>query len=210
MGVEPLWGVGLHLAGLGIGAYLTPWARLSAASGLISEYHRREAASALADTMGDEQALAGDHPMHAIATRLRQLGADDARVTQMVDDLVGQIARVEGDAASLAQAVSAEQSLATSADDPRVQRLSGVLADKQSLAEQLIGALRDLHVELTVRHNEDHEALFAQVSDLLAGISAQTEVDQAVASAAPSVDAEAEEAARKRRAQAMQASKDPS
>ncbi len=70
------------------------------------------------------------------------------------------------------------RSLATSTSDPRVERLARVLADKETLVVQLTGAVRDLHMELTVRQDDDHETLFSQVSDLLDGLSAEAEVNR--------------------------------
>jgi hypothetical protein len=195
------WVLGTWLGFGAIGAYLFPWSKFSDTQALLREYRRIEAKTALTSEMGDGAELAADHPMHAIASRVRDLGGDDARVSKMVDDLLAQLDRVGRDADSLREAVAAEQSLASSADDRRVQRLTAVLDQRQALIAQLSGALRDLHVEHTVRQDDDHDSLFGQVSDMLAGLSAEAEVAQVSADA----DADAD---RKRRLQAMQAQKE--
>jgi len=166
------------------------------------ETNQRKIEAALSSEL-DEEELPADHPLQGIAARVRGLGGDDARVTKMVDTLLTRLDAVSQDTHSLKEAISTEQSLSSSVNEPRIERLSQVLADKKAVVAQIENALQDLHAELTVRQNEDHEPLFEQVSDLLAGLSAETEVEQLLA------NTEADEEHR-RRMQAIQAQRERS
>lgn len=175
VGIEPWWAIGVWL-GLGAVAGRMVSSKLSRVTALVTEFERQGAKNDLAILEDRGTSLAEAHPLHAIATRVCALVGDDEQVSAMVDDLLTRLKQVGQDAESLREAVATEQGLATSAEDLRVQRLVGVLEQKQALMAQLSGALRDIHVELTLRQNDDHEPLFCQVSDLLAGLSAEAEV----------------------------------
>jgi hypothetical protein len=191
--MSPLWPLGSIF---GLGTALGLWfsrlrtkVRIPEAYEVVRIYKQRQLevvqqefqAAISTETAGE--ALPPEHPLHGIAARVRELGGDDQRVSKLVDSLLAKLDAVGQDADTLREAVATQQALATSGDDPRIERLAGVLADKEALFAQLTGALRDLHVELTIRENEDHEVLFEQVSDLLAGLSAETEVAQVVTDA---------------------------
>ena len=83
---------------------------------------------------------------------------------------------------------------------------------KKAVLEKLAGGLRDLHVELTVRKDEDHGALLSAVSNMLDGIAAETEVEQAMVEAtvpAPASKTETtEDFERKRNAQRQDTQKE--
>jgi hypothetical protein len=151
----------------------------------------------------DGEVLPAEHPLYGIAARVRELGGDDQRVSKLVDSLLAKLDAVGHDADTLREAVATERALATPEDDPRIGRLAGVLADKEALITPLTDALRDLHVELTARENEDHEALFEQVGDLVAGLSAEAEVAQVVADVSADAD-------RKRQLQAIKSKREKS
>ena len=187
MGIpDPGWLVGAWFGFSAIGAYLVPWRKMNQATALIAEYQRREAIAELSSDSVAGAELASDHPMYAIASRVRELGGDDPRVSSMVDAILPRLEQVDRDADFLREAVAAEESIATPGeDDRRLQRLTAVLAQKEALAEQLSGALRDLHVELSVSQGQDHDAIFGQVGDLLAGLSAEAEIDQVAAEGEP-------------------------
>ena len=74
--------------------------------------------------------------------------------------------------------MAAERQVAQVEDDPRIVRLSGALESRKSQKDKLTQALRDLHVELTIREDDSHGALFTEVNDLLASLSAENEVEQ--------------------------------
>jgi hypothetical protein len=176
IGVDPLWAVGTWL-GLGaVAGSMISWSKFSRAGALVTEFERHRAKNDLAILEDRGTSLAEAHPLHAIAARVCALVGDDERVSAMVDDLLARLKQVGQDVESLREAVATEKGFATSTEDPRVQRLVGVLEQKQALMAQLSGALRDIHVELTLRQNDDHEPLFCQVNDLLAGLSAEAEV----------------------------------
>jgi len=151
------------------------------------EADQREIQAEMSSELASEE-LPAEHPLRGIAARVRELGGDDARVSRMVDTLVAKLDAVRQDVDSLRDAIETEQSLSTSENEPRIDRLVQVLADKEAVLAQLKGALQDLHVELTARQNEDHEALFHQVNDLLAGISAEAEVARVVTDANADAD----------------------
>jgi hypothetical protein len=211
--MSPLWPLGSII---GVGTALGVWfsrlrtkVRIPEAYEVVRIYKQRQLEvvqqefQAATSTETDGEALPAEHPLHGIAARVRELGGDDQRVSKLVDSLLAKLDAVGQDADTLREAVATEQALATSEDDPRIERLAGVLADKEALIAQLTDALRDLHVELTARENEDHEALFEQVGDLVAGLSAEAEVAQVVADVSADAD-------RKRQLQAMKAKSEQS
>jgi len=143
------------------------------------EMNQREIEATLSAELGEET-LPDSHPLHGIAARVRELGGDDARVSRMVDTLVANLDAVRQDVDALRDAIETEQSQSTSENQPRIDRWTQVLATKEAVLAQINAALQDLHAALTAQQHEDHEALFHQVNDLLARISAETEVAQAV------------------------------
>ena len=200
----------------GVLAYFTDWSKLSSAYTLLEEYKKRTAKNLLEDAIGPEPELDADHPLAGIAERVRGLADGDKRVLEVVDTLLVKVGEVENDLASLTAALEAEQSLGATDEDERIQRLNAVAVKKKAVLEKLAGGLRDLHVELTVRKNEDHGALLSAVSNMLDGIAAETEVEQAMVEATVAVPAPAsktestEDAERKRDAQRRDAQKERS
>ena len=202
------------LASGGLLAAFTPWSKLGPAYTLLEEYKKRTAKNLLEDAIGPEPELDAEHPLAGIAERVRGLADGDKRVLGVVDTLLVKVGEVEHDLASLTAALEAEQSLGATDEDERIQRLNTVAVKKKAVLEKLAGGLRDLHVELTVRKNEDHGALLSAVSNMLDGIAAETEVEQAMVEATvavPKVEPKAEsteDAERKRDAQRRDAQKE--
>jgi len=196
----------------GVLAYFTDWAKLGQTYTLLEEYKKRTAKNLLESTLGPEPELDADHPLSGIAERVRGLAQGDKRVLDVVDTLLVKVDEVEQDLASLTAAVEAEQSLGATEADDRIQRLNAVATQKKAVLEKLAHGLRDLHVELTVRQDEDHDALLSQVSNMLDGIAADVEVKQALsepkASAPPPAVESEGDAARKRAAQRQDAQKE--
>jgi hypothetical protein len=139
-----------------------------------------------ASTETDQPTLALDanHPLKAIALRVRDLGDDSSRVSKIIDDLLAHLLQTEEDLRLLNQATEAERELADSDSETHVKRLADAMVHKENTIDQLSTALRNLHVELTDRQDDDHSMIFDQVSDLIAGIAAETEVNEVVATAA--------------------------
>ena len=170
------------VAWLGIGAVaslLMDWSKMGRAQTVIQAYAQQNAEAVLTD---DTPFLDDDDPLHAIAKRLRELAQGDETVLALVADLQLQIEKANQDLASLTGAVNAEVELGSSENEARLQRLKAVASEKQGALDQLASAMRDLHVELTIRQDDDHGTLIAQVRDVLDGIAAETEVDQLLSS----------------------------
>jgi hypothetical protein len=200
------------IAGAAVLAYFTDWTKLSSATTLLEEYRKKTAHNLLESTLGPDPELDADHPLAGIAERVRGLAEGDARVLDVVDTLLVKVREVEHDLASLTAAVEAEQSLGATNEDERIQRLNTVASQKKAVIEKLAGGLRDLHVELTVRKNDDHDALLSQVSNMLDGIAAETEVEQALSEPAVSETASIiqsnDDVERKRTAQRQESQKE--
>ena len=189
------WVLWFYFGMLAVGVALAPWRTISVSRTLVREYERQQAQVQLADaTKG--AALEPDNPLSALAERVQALAGTDERLLELVDTLIARLDRASRDVASLEAAVAAERQLTEDADDPRVLRLSGVLQSRRSQTDAMVQALRDLHVELTIREDSDHGALFAEVNDLLASLSTETEVEQTGKSA--------EDERRRQQAQAAQ------
>ena len=202
----------MWVAAGGVLAYFTDWSKLSSTYTLLEEYKKRTAKNLLEDAIGPEPELDAEHPLAGIAERVRGLADGDKRVLGVVDTLLVKVGEVEHDLASLTAALEAEQSLGATDEDERIQRLNAVAVKKKAVLEKLAGGLRDLHVELTVRKNEDHGALLSQVSNMLDGIAAETEVEQSMVEAtvpAPTSES-SEDVDRKRDAQRHDAQKERS
>ena len=166
------------VAWLGIGAVaslLMDWSKMGRAQTVIQAYAQQNAEAVLTD---DTPVLDDDDPLHAIAKRLRELAQGDEAVSALVADLHLQMDKAERDLESLTAAVNAEVELGSSENESRLQRLKAVASEKQGVLDQLASAMRDLHVELTIRQDDDHGALIAQVRDALDRIAAETEVVQ--------------------------------
>ena len=163
---------------MGVAAFFTNWGKVNQAYALLKAYDEQQAEEALANAV---PSLDTDDPMHAIASRIKDLAQGDEAVLKLVDDLLLQVNKAQQDLVSLTDAVQAEVELGGAEDGPRLARLQAVAGAKQRVMDQLSGAMRDLHVELTVRQNDDHGDLISQVRDVLDGISAETEVEQVMA-----------------------------
>jgi hypothetical protein len=201
----------MWLAGGAVLAYFTDWAKLKSATTLLEEYPKIAAHNLLEATLAPDPELDAEHPLAGIAERVRGLADRDGRVLDVVDTLLVKVSEIEHDLASLTAAVEAEKSLGATEEDDRIQRLNAVALQKNTVLEKLAGGLRDLHVELTVRKNDDHDALLSQVSDMLNGISAEAEVEQALSEPAVSESVsitESSDAERKRAAQRQESQKE--
>ena len=202
----------IWVAAGGVLAYFTDWSKLGSTYTLLEEYKKRKAKKLLETTLGPEPELDADHPLAGIAERVRGLACGDKRVLDVVDTLLVKVGEVEHDLGSLTAAVEAEKNLGTTDEDDRIQRLNAVAIQKKAVLEKLANGLRDLHVELTVRQDEDHDALLSQVSNMLDGIAAETEVEHALSEPAvrktETIAENNDDAERKREVQRREALKD--
>jgi hypothetical protein len=93
----------------------------------------------------------------------------------MVDGLLGHLDSLQRDAETLRQAIALDEEVLGERQEGTT-RLGMALERKEQAIERLSLALRDLHVELTIRDEGDHSATYRRVDDLLATLSAEREV----------------------------------
>jgi len=160
----------------GAGALVFPWRKLAAAQSLVKEYDSMKARAALDEVLETPEQLSQEHPLSALADRVRQLADGNERVLGILDVLVSRLDALDSDAQSLRSAMAVETELGAADGDPRMSRMAEVLARNEATQGRLNDALRDLHVELTVRADQNHEALFSRLDDLLLDFSVDTEL----------------------------------
>ena len=120
-----VWG-----AGLGLGALVFPWRKLSAAQSLVKEYDRMQAKAALGGIGVTENDVAQSHPLAPMIKRVRQLAADDQRMLDVLDTLVSRLDTLAEDLESLRAAIAVEEDLGAEPDELRMRRLMAVLQEK--------------------------------------------------------------------------------
>ncbi len=161
-----------------VGAWFVPWRKFMKSQAMIKEYDRLQAREALEEAIGQPASPIGEHPLSSVADRIRKLASADQRILEIVNAIGGRLDALHRDGQSLQAAIDMEKDLGAADDDARVARLSEVLELNRVAQGQLGDALRDLHVELTVRADQDHEALFQQLNELLMDFSIDTELTE--------------------------------
>ncbi len=148
--------------------------RFERARAMLQEWDRKQLEAEI------EPAAAPEDPRWQgalrILDRVRALGGDDHRTTELAADLRGRLRALLDDAAGLRDALEAQRSLADG--DARTERLQLVLHEHEALISRLLGGLSDIHVELSVRKAREPEQALTGLSDLLLQLSAEAEVDQ--------------------------------
>ncbi|HCH62600.1 MAG: hypothetical protein CL927_11815 [Deltaproteobacteria bacterium] len=120
--------------------------------------------------------LPAGHPLTLVAARLQEGAESEPEVRAVVDGLLEQLHRIEGDLAALQPAVAALAAAGEEDADPQHTRMRAVLSQTEAMHSTVVHALRDLHLALTARPDEARDGLLAQSQDLLARHAADTEV----------------------------------
>ncbi len=176
LGVDPDIAVWSWVGVMGVGALAYPWRRYGRALSLIQEHRSQQARTELGiDTEATATTEADADPLARIARRIISLAGDDAAVEPLVDSVMARRSELQHDLQSLEEAIAMEASLGD-ATGTRHGRLSEVAEARRTDLQRLADALRDLHVELTVRSEADHTATVARIDLLLASLSAETEL----------------------------------
>lgn len=179
---------------MALGAYMAPWRKYSQDLQTIQEHHRHVAQRKLGITSKPKPPKEDSNdPLAALANRVLTLAGDDAAISGLVETVMARRADLRRDLSSLDEALAMEAAM-DSEDNPRHARLNVVAEARRDDLKHLSDALRDLHVELTVRSDADHTEAVRRVDDLLASLSAETELaalDGGTDDAAPSRQEEA-------------------
>ena len=120
--------------------------------------------------------------------RVRQLAADDQRMLDVLDTLICRLDTLAKDLESLRAAIAVEEDLGAQLDEPRMRRLMVVLQEKEAAENGLQSALRDLHVELTMRADQDHGPLLARMNDVLLDLTVDSEIASDIEAQTPKKD----------------------
>jgi len=158
------------------GACVLPWRKYSQDLQTIQEHQRHIAQKTLGITAAPE-ALQEDpnDPLAGLARRVLSLADDDDAISALVKTVMARRADLQRDLSSLDEALAMESAM-DGEDHPRHARLNAVAEARRADLKHLNDALRDLHVELTVRSDADHTEAVQRVDDLLASLSAETEL----------------------------------
>lgn len=207
LGISPEVATLTYLGLAGVAALFAPWRQYSQDLQTIKEHHRHIAQQALGITRepaAQADASATD-PLAALARRVRTLAGDDGAIPGLVDGVLARRADLQRDLSSLEEALALEAAV-DGEENPRHARLAAVADARRADLKRLGDALRDLHVELTVRSDADHTATVQRVDHMLASLSAETELAALggdAGSTAPPAQEAGEAAARARAAQAQ-------
>ena len=137
--------------------------------------------------------------LHALLVRIRKLAGDADHLADVARQLEVRLRDLLADQAALLTAVDAERALGEGeAHDRRLGQLEEAASARAQAADQLVEAVRDLHVQLTVR-----DASMDPVVEQLQALLAQTEAETELASAQAARGARMDAAARAQRANAQ-------
>lgn len=165
-----------YLGLMAVGAYLSPWRKYSQDLQTIQEHQRHIAQKTLGITAAPEAPLEDPNdPLAGLARRVLSLAVDDDAISALVKTVMTRRADLQRDLHSLDEALAMESAM-DGEDHPRHARLNAVAEARRADLKRLNDALRDLHVELTVRSDADHTEAVQRVDDLLASLSAETEL----------------------------------
>lgn len=192
--------IGMWLLAGVVGAALYPWKDHQDARMLVKEYKRQQARTVLSSSEAPALAAAPDDVLGKIAERVEGLAGDDAQLVGLVREVMERRLALLRDLASLEHAMQLDASVDGSQDE-RHLRLSEARDRKRAVLERLGDVIRDLHVELTLHEDDNHQGAVAKLEDLLHGLAAEAEV---VATRSEGKDLDARRRAAARAAQAKQ------
>ena len=176
---------------LAVGAFFVPWRQYSQDLQTIQEHQRHIAQKQLGISTDAAPAQEDPNdPLVALSRRVLRLADDDAAITGLVETVMARRAELQSDLSSLDEALAVELAM-DGEDSPRHTRLAAVADARRADLKRLSDALRDLHVELTVRSDADHTEAVQRVDHMLASLSAETELaslDGGSAAVAPSTE----------------------
>lgn len=176
-GIDPNVAVWSWVGAMAVGAAVYPWRRWARDAGLIREHNRLIARTDLGLLSDGETAPSETttDPLQQMAGRIISLAEGDPAVKALVDNVMARRADLQHDLRSLEEAIEMEASL-DGETGQRHSRLTEVADARRDDLRALTDALRDLHVELTVRSDTDHSATVQRIDHLLASLSAETEL----------------------------------
>ena len=164
------------LGALAAGGLAFPWAKYTASERRVREFLKLETRKELSGAAGETTVLPESMtPLQKMGARVIELSGEDDHVREMVDGLLGHLDSLQRDAETLRQAIALDEEVLGERQEGTT-RLGMALDRKEQAIERLALALRDLHVELTIRDEGDHSATYRRVDDLLATLSAEREV----------------------------------
>ena len=165
-----------YLGILGVAAALAPWRQYSQDLQTIQEHQRYLAQQKLGIKPGTPVAQAtSPDPLSALSSRILALAEQDGAIPGLVQGVMARRADLQRDLSSLEEALALEAEM-DGVDNPRLARLVAVAQSRRVDLQRLGDALRDLHVELTVRSDADHTAVVERVDHMLASLSAEAEL----------------------------------
>ena len=159
-------------------------ARKAEAVSLVETYNSKKAALMIAqDIISPEQSDLGIQDKRwdgtkALLGRVRKLAGGDATTLIVIDDIAEYLIDAFQAVASLEDGLKAERALDQETPDclARQARIQTKLDQRNQQADALISALRDVHVELTMRDDGDHEGLSEKLRDVFFRVQAENEV----------------------------------
>ncbi|MGC6494393.1 MAG: hypothetical protein ACON5B_16280 [Myxococcota bacterium] len=195
-----LLALGVWVVGAAVASRYFPWKDHEEAVALTREYKRQRARTALSSSEAPALAAAPDDVLGKIAERVEGLAGDDAQLVGLVREVMERRLALLRDLASLEHAMQLDASVDGSQDE-RHLRLSEARDRKRAVLERLGDVIRDLHVELTLHEDDNHQGAVAKLEDLLHGLAAEAEV---VATRSEGKDLDARRRAAARAAQTKQ------
>ena len=114
----------------------------------------------------------------SLLERVQKMAGEDVSIRSVVDDIAEYLMGAFQALESLEHGLKAEQDLNqdTPECDARQARILGKLTQRNQQVDALISALRDVHVELTMREDGNHEGLSGKLQDVFFRVQADNEV----------------------------------
>ena len=158
--------------------------KMTEAKSLVSTYNDKLASLLIAqdtspkkhiDFNTDDERWEGTR---SLLERVQKMAGEDAAIRSVVDDIAEYLIGAFQALQSLEHGLKAEQDLNqdTPECDARQARILGKLTQRNQQVDALISALRDVHVELTMREDGNHEGLSEQLRDVFFRVQAENEV----------------------------------